>query len=127
MNLQLQEQLVIHTQQLIAECLDTGAYPEAIAFGALLKDLSESYKVFGSNSKQAPVVQIPRKPQQQQAFNGNAAFGVARTIPQQQQQQPQRQEPAKPTTYNWPDGFQGVALPPNPEQQRENGDYWNQQ
>lgn len=118
MNLQLQEELIEHTQELIANCLNSGSYPEAIAFGGLLKDLTESYKVIGAGAK-PPVVQLPMRKQQpqQQAFSGSGAFGVARTIPQQ------RQQPPKPTTYQWADGFEGVTLP-NPPEQQEAEDYW---
>lgn len=118
---QYQEILINRTQQLIDQCLDNNAYSEAIALGELLNNLSESYRfIIGDGNQSAqPVIQIQRKP-----TNGNAAFGTPtfnRTIPQQ----PVRQPPPKATSYQWADGFEGVTLP-NPPEQQEAEDYWQE-
>jgi hypothetical protein len=120
-----QEILINRTQQLIDQCLESGAYSEAIALGELIKNLSESYRsIVGEVSpsvgnQQQPVIQIQRKSPAAAAAFGGAAFNN-RTIPQQ----PVRQQPPKPTSYQWADGFEGVTLPPNPEQAGEAEDYW---
>jgi hypothetical protein len=123
--LQFQEILINRTQQLLDQCLETGAYNEAIALGELLKNLGGAYRDFvgkdgvvGAGATQ-PVIQIQRKPSSNGAFGNGAFTNGNRAIPV-------RPEPPKPTQYQWADGFNGVTLPPPLEQQQDDGDYWQQ-